>query len=79
MREKIQKMVERFPEHAESIRALGKSSARFQDLLSDFHRVEQRLESRRGADDPGSLDDLERRHRNLRQELVMLIQGYPLA
>ncbi|MCC2112225.1 MAG: hypothetical protein KDJ16_09350 [Hyphomicrobiales bacterium] len=79
MREKIKKMIERFPEHAESIKALGKSSARFRDLLSDFHGVEERLQSRRGADDPGSLDDLERRHRHLRQELVMLIQGYPLA
>lgn len=73
MKEKIAHLIERFPQHGAVIKALSGSNTRFQDLLSDHHDLHQRLA--RGDADP----DAEARYRNLEEELVRLIQGYPLA
>jgi hypothetical protein len=74
MKEKIEHLIERFPAHEAIIKALSSPSAQFRDLLSDHYDLHRKLSSD-AADDP----DLARRYRNLEEELVRLIQGYPMA
>lgn len=75
MKEKIARLIERFPQHEAAITALSGSNTRFQDLLSDHHDLHQQL-AREGS---GANPDAEARYRNLEEELIRLIQGYPLA
>ena len=79
MKETTQSLIERFPEHRRTITALEESNARFRDLLGDYGDVTRRLSDTGRADDPERQLALEQRRKNLEQELVMLIQGYPLA
>ncbi|MHC4709655.1 MAG: hypothetical protein ACYTA3_04330 [Planctomycetota bacterium] len=79
MKEKIATLIERFPNHEKIIKALGGSNARFQDLLRDHHDVHRRLASAETYGDPARKADLESRYRNLEEELIRLIQGYPMA
>jgi len=74
MKEKIAHLIQRFPDRAEVIKALGKSDTRFRDLLSDHYDL-HRLLNRDEPPDP----DAQKRYRNLEEELVRLIQGYPMA
>jgi uncharacterized protein YdcH (DUF465 family) len=75
MKKKAAHLIERFPEHEAIIRSLSESDARFQDLLSDHHDLHQTINRGGTEADP----DVEARYRNLEEELVRLIQAYPLA
>jgi uncharacterized protein YdcH (DUF465 family) len=79
MKEKIAKLIERFPNHKKIISALAGSNARFQDLLRDHHDVHRRLADAERSGDPARTADLEKRQKNLEEELIRLIQGYPMA
>ena len=79
MKEKIAKLIERFPDHERIIKALSGSNARFQDLLLDHHEVHRKLTSAETNGDPAARADLEKRYKNLEEELIRLIQGYPIA
>jgi uncharacterized protein YdcH (DUF465 family) len=75
MKERTEHLIERFPEHETVIRSLSESDARFQDLLSDHYDLHQKISRGETEADP----DAEARYRNLEEELVRLIQAYPLA
>ncbi len=79
MKEKIARLIERFPDHEKIIKALARSDAQFQDLLRDHHDIHRRLARAETSGDPASQADLEKRYRNLEEELIRLIQGYPIA
>lgn len=77
MTERLRHLLERFPERAESIRALGESHARFRDLLADHHEVGEAI-SRMSAGDresqAGRFAELKRRRVNLEEELIRLME-----
>ena len=75
MKERTAHLIDRFPDHEAVIRALSESDARFQDLLGDHYDLHQRLSRGATESDP----DAETRYRNLEEELIRLIQAYPLA
>lgn len=79
MKETTLSFIDRFPQHQETITALSESNAQFKDLLGDYGDVTKRLSDTGPSDDPDRQIALEQRRKNLEQELVMLIQGYPLA
>jgi uncharacterized protein YdcH (DUF465 family) len=79
MKEKIEKLIERFPDHERVIKALAGSNTRFRDLVQDHYDVHHRLSSDDAEQDPSTYEYLESRHQNLEEELIRLIQGYPLA
>jgi uncharacterized protein YdcH (DUF465 family) len=74
VKEKVAHLIERFPDHEAIIKALSQDDTRFQDLLSDHYDLHQQL-SRASEDDP----NLKARYRNLEEELIRLMQGYPMA
>lgn len=78
MKEKIAKLIDRFPDHADIIRSLAGSNTRFKDLLMDHHDVHERLARAEAEDDPDKAN-LQSRYRNLEEELVRLIQGSPMV
>jgi len=75
MKEKTEHLVERFPEHEPIIKALGNSSAQFQDLLSDHYDLHQRL----GRGDTEADPNLAARYKDLEEKIIRLIQAYPMA
>jgi len=79
MREKLAKVIERFPEREDLIRALARSSERFRSLIADHHDAHQRLNSSETEADPARQGELRRRMANLEEEMVRLMQGYPMA
>jgi uncharacterized protein YdcH (DUF465 family) len=74
MKARVAHLIERFPNHEAIIKALSQDNTRFQDLLRDHYDVHQQL-SRASEPDP----NLKARYRDLEEELVRLMQGYPLA
>ncbi len=79
MKAKIADLIERFPDRKRIIEALAGSDARFQSILQDHHEVHRRLARAETDGDPATKADLERRFRNIEEELIRLIQGYPIA
>jgi len=79
MKEKIANLIERFPDRKKIIEALAGTDARFQSILQDHHDVHRRLARAQTNGDPATTADLERRFRSLEEELIRLIQGYPIA
>lgn len=79
MKEKIERLIARFPDRESIITALSGSSARFRDLIRDHHDLHERLNRAETAADPLERTDLERRYRNLEEEMIRLMQGYPMA
>ena len=79
MKQTTRSLIDRFPQYQETIAALSESNAQFRDLLGDYGDVTRRLSDTGPSDDPERQIALEQRRKNLEQELVMLIQGYPLA
>jgi hypothetical protein len=73
MKARIAHLIERFPNHEAIIKSLSQDDTRFQDLLRDHYDVHQQLS--RSEDDP----NLKARYRDLEEELVRLMQGYPMA
>jgi uncharacterized protein YdcH (DUF465 family) len=77
MNERVRHLLERFPERAELIRALGESHARFKDLISEHHDVCEEISRMAQGDresQAGRMDDLERRRANLEEELLLLME-----
>lgn len=79
MKEKIARLIERFPEREAIIKALGEGDARFRDVVNDHYDPHRQLNREDAAADPSTSSDLRARQRNLEEELIRLIQGYPLA
>ena len=79
MKEQILKLVERFPDRKAIIESLAGSDARFKSLLQDHHDVHRKLSQDEVSGDPATKADLESRYRNLEEEMIRLIQGYPIA
>ncbi len=79
MKEQIAKLIERFPDRKAIIESLAGSDARFRSVLHDHHEVHRSLSRDEVSGDPATRADLERRFRNLEEELIRLVQGYPIA
>ncbi len=79
MKEQIVKLVERFPDRKDIIESLAGSNTRFRSLLQDHHDVHRKLARDEVSGDPATKADLEARFRNLEEEMIRLIQGYPIA
>lgn len=75
MDNRMQRIINRFPEHESIIRSLSKSNARFQDLVFDHHDIHQKLES---EDEPGRQEELRSGLKNLEDQLIRIIQGSPM-
>ena len=79
MEEKIARLMQRFPDHRDIIRSLSTSSAPFQDLINEHHDTHRRLTRSDMEYDRARREDAERHLRHLEEEMIRLIQGYPLA
>ncbi len=79
MKAQILKLVERFPDRKAIIESLAGSDARFKILLQDHHDVHRKLSQDEVSGDPATKADLESRYRNLEEEMIRLIQGYPIV
>lgn len=79
MREKVKRLLERFPERADTILHLFDSDTRFRDLIGDHHDVSEAL-LRRGGDghdaDPAEAEALKRRQADLEEELLLAMQNH---
>ena len=75
MSNRVQKIVERFPEHEKIIRSLFESNMHFKDLVFDHHEIHQKLET---EDDPGRQQELKTGLSNLEDQLIRIIQGSPM-
>lgn len=79
MEEKIRHLIERFPERAEVIRALGESHARFKDLIGDHHDVSLELSTLKRGDRESNLakaEELQRRRADIEEELILLMENH---
>jgi hypothetical protein len=79
MNEQIARLIQRFPNRETIIKALARGNTHFRDLVSDHHEVARQLSSDEVAANPARRGDLQARQRNLEEELIRLIQGYPLV
>ena len=79
MKEKIAALIARFPDHEAIIKALAGSDTRFQSLVQDHHDVHRGLARAERDGDPATTAGLEQRYRNLEEEMIRMIQGYPMA
>ena len=79
LEKRIQRLMERFPERGDVIRALNESSAPFKDLIADHHDVSEELAKMPRADqagDPAKLEELKRRQSELEEELLLLMEAH---
>jgi uncharacterized protein YdcH (DUF465 family) len=79
MEERIRRLIERFPEKADVIRALSDSNAKFKDLIDDHHDVSAELSNMTQEDrasNPAQVDELQRRRANLEEELILLMESH---
>jgi uncharacterized protein YdcH (DUF465 family) len=79
MKQKLATLIEKFPDHEAIIRALAGSNTRFKSLVQDHHDVHLSLAKAETSGDPATTAELERRYRNLEEEMIRMIQAYPLA
>jgi len=79
MEDRIRHLMERFPERAETIKALNETNARFKDLIGDHHEVSEELSKMKLADQQsqaGKKAELEQRRASLEEQLILLLQGH---
>lgn len=79
MKQNLATLIERFPDHEAIIRALAGSNTRFRSLVQDHHDVHLSLARAETSGDPGTTAELEQRYRNLEEEMIRMIQAYPMA
>lgn len=79
MEEKFAWLMQRFPDRSNIIRSLSGSNAAFRDLINEHHETHRRLNRSDMEYDPARREEAERHLRNLEEEMIRLIQGYPLA
>ena len=78
MDERTRHLMERFPEHAEAIKSLNETNARFKDLIVDHHDVSDELTKMKRADEESEFErreELQRRRASLEEELILLMAG----
>lgn len=79
MKETVAALIDRFPDHEAIIRALARSDVRFKSLVQDHHDVHRGLARAERDGDPATKAELEQRYKNLEEEMIRMIQGYPMA
>lgn len=79
MEQRLRHLIERFPERADIIRALGDASAKFKDLIGDHHDVCEELARMTLPDQEsqsGRKAELEQRRADLEEELILMMQNH---
>jgi len=79
MQQKLATLIERFPDHEAIIRALAGRNTRFRTLVQDHHDVHCSLARAERNGDPATTAELEQRYKNLEEEMIRMIQAYPIA
>ena len=78
MEERTRHLMERFPEHADAIKSLSETNARFKDLIADHHEVSDELTRMELAEVESEFEhreELQRRRASLEEELILLMVG----
>ncbi len=78
MDERTRHLMERFPEHADAIKSLSETNARFKDLIADHHEVSDELTRMEPAAEESEFEhreELQRRQASLEEELILLMVG----
>ena len=78
MDERTRHLMERFPEHADAIKSLSETNARFKDLIADHHEVSDELTRMELAEVESEFEhreELQRRRASLEEELILLMVG----
>lgn len=79
MKEKIMRLLERFPERSDAIEVLSETNERFRDLLADHHETSEELgkmETTEKASDVANRERLQRRRADLEEELLLLMEQH---
>lgn len=79
MKQAMANLIERFPDHEAIIRALSGSNTRFRTLVQDHHDVHRSIARAETSGDPATTEELERRYKNLEEEMIRMIQAYPIS
>jgi hypothetical protein len=77
MDKKLLRLLERFPKHGETIKALYDTHELFKDLIADHHAASEELESMSEADresENGRAAELKARCADLEEEMRMVME-----
>lgn len=77
MKKKVQRLLERFPEHSDSIKTLFDTHELFRDLIADHHDASEELEGMSKADQEsqyGRAAELKARCAELEEKMRLIME-----
>ena len=79
MEPKVRRLLERFPEHSDTIKALNDTNELFRDLIADHHAVSEELEGMSDADkksEHARAEELKSRLASLEEKMQMAMETH---